>query len=196
MNRFPADAASDAERFAYCLVQHCSPVLAGLKSANMINFSLQNPSSFHKVLAHYRSELRSKNVSILLLQKTQKRALVYVYRERKLLTEFQKAGVSEFLQARGYTDPSLPAMLSHLKKRIAEGNGFPHEIGLFLGYPLHDVVGFIENDGQNSCCSGPWKVYDCAEEARSLFQKFNKCTAAYLRLFAAGRPITRLTVAA
>ena len=195
MNRH-IDTAPDTERFAYCLVQHCSPVLAGLKSANMINFSLQNSSSFHKVLAHFQAELQCKNVSILLLQRTEKRALVYVYRERKLRTELQKAGVPEFLQERGYTDPSLPAMLSHLKRRIAEGDGFPREIGLFLGYPVHDVVGFIENDGQNCCCSGPWKVYDSVDKAQNLFKKFSKCTAAYLRLFAAGRPITRLTVAA
>ena len=30
-------------------------------------------------------------------------------------------------------------------QRLADGGKFPHEIGLFLGYPPEDVSGFIEN---------------------------------------------------
>lgn len=33
--------------------------------------------------------------------------------------------------------------IDHLKKRLFTHDGFPHEIGAFLGYPLEDVRGFI-----------------------------------------------------
>ena len=74
-----------------------------------------------------------------------------------------------------------------LRKRFATDDGFPHEIGLFLGYPLGDVMGYIENAGRNSKCSGCWKVYCNECEAMKLFAKFDKCKNVYRQLFAEGR---------
>ncbi len=36
---------------------------------------------------------------------------------------------------------------------------FPHEIGLFLGYPPEDVCGYIRNKGKCQKCTGHWQVY-------------------------------------
>ena len=66
----------------------------------------------------------------------------------------------------------------------------------FLGYPLPDVVGFIENEGRNFTCCGCWKAYGDPAAARQHFAQLNKCTAVYLRLFHSGTPIQRLAVAA
>lgn len=65
----------------------------------------------------------------------------------------------------------------------------PHEIGFFLGYPYDDVVGFIENKGENSLCSGCWKVYSRARDAQACFCCYKTCTAAYEDLFDEGVPI-------
>lgn len=73
---------------------------------------------------------------------------------------------------------------------------FPHEIGVFLGYPLGDVVGFIENRGKNFTCCGCWKSYGDPDAAQKHFDQLSKCTAVYLRLFHSGTPILRLAVAA
>ena len=35
--------------------------------------------------------------------------------------------------------------------------GFPHEIGLVLGYPPVDVEGFIKKEGRDFLYSGYWK---------------------------------------
>ncbi len=35
-----------------------------------------------------------------------------------------------------------------------QGKQFPHEMGLLLGYPVEDVVGFMENNGKNYLYSG------------------------------------------
>ena len=63
---------------------------------------------------------------------------------------------------------------AHLQDRPAStlsgSCAFPHEIGLFLGYPFEDVMGFIENKGENYLCSGCWKVYSCEQDARVLLQ--------------------------
>ena len=73
---------------------------------------------------------------------------------------------------------------------------FSHEIGVFLGYPLGDVVGFIENRGKNFTCCGCWKSYGDPDAAQKHFDQLSKCTAVYLRLFHSGTPILRLAVAA
>ncbi len=58
---------------------------------------------------------------------------------------------------------------------------FPHEIGLFLGYPSEDVLGFIRNRAGNSKMTGAWKVYGDKEKAERIFEKYRKCTRCYLR---------------
>lgn len=35
-------------------------------------------------------------------------------------------------------------MLEQLRSRLHGSEEFPHEIGVFLGYPLNDVLGFIK----------------------------------------------------
>ena len=64
---------------------------------------------------------------------------------------------------------------------------FPHEIGIFLGYPLADVTGFINNKGRNCKCIGTWKVYGDASSASKAFARFNKCSDVYNRLWKSGR---------
>ena len=73
---------------------------------------------------------------------------------------------------------------------------FPHEIGFFLGYPYDDVVGFIENKGKNSLCSGCWKVYCDECEARKTFRRFDKCKEMYRLMFQKGKTVCQLTIAA
>ena len=86
--------------------------------------------------------------------------------------------------------------LNRLKSRIGENNEFPHEIGVFLDYPLGDVIGFITNEGRNFKCAGCWKVYcdECA--CRKTFEKYKKCRDVYVRLWQQGRSVLQLTVAA
>ena len=78
----------------------------------------------------------------------------------------------------------------------AASPGFPHEIGLFLGYPLQDVLGFIENRGQGSKLVGTWKVYGDEEAARRTFARYKKCTAVYSRCLKEGTPLEKLAVRA
>src|SRR5699024_9979090 len=76
-----------------------------------------------------------------------------------------------------------------LQSQMTGRCSFPHEIGFFLGYPYEDVVGFIENEGENYLCSGCWKVYARERDAQSCFCCYKNCTAEYERLFGEGVPI-------
>ena len=86
--------------------------------------------------------------------------------------------------------------MKKIKERFSHGGDFPHEIGIFLGYPLGDVIGFIQNLGKNCKCTGCWKVYCDECSAKKTFDKFKKCTEVYTRLWSQGRTVLQLTVAA
>ena len=95
-----------------------------------------------------------------------------------------------------YMSESEKELVERLKERIRQLEDFPHEIGLFLSYPIEDVLGFIENRGKNYILNGYWKVYGNEEEARKSFFKYRKCTDVYHKLFMGGTPIEKLVRAA
>ena len=81
-----------------------------------------------------------------------------------------------------------------LVKKLRSESSFPHEIGLFLGYPPEDVCGFIENKAEDCKCVGCWKVYGDADKAQLLFDKYKKCTQLCRSLFAKGCTLDKLAV--
>ena len=104
--------------------------------------------------------------------------------------------VAEFMSQYGYNTEDSKKAVERLKERIRQLEDFPHEIGLFLSYPIEDVLGFIENRGKNYILNGYWKVYGNEEEARKSFFKYRKCTDVYHKLFMGGTPIEKLVRAA
>ena len=77
-------------------------------------------------------------------------------------------------------DRGLEEMLDALQLRLTCG-AFPHEIGLFLGYPPEDVEGFRLHRGRDYKLCGCWKVYSDVEGARQCFRRYDRCRAALCR---------------
>lgn len=182
--------------FERYLVQHCSPALAALKTANMFCFPFSSEEELKRQLRIWNERLERKGVSLLLLRVRKKSAMIYVFRRFLLQRDLSDPQTAYFLSCRGYPDTGADDALGHLKRRLLEKENFPHEIGLFLGYPLRDVIGFIRNEGKNCKCADCWKVYGDEREAKKIFEAFRKCREVYLRLWKEGRSVSNLTVAA
>ena len=179
------------------LIMHCSPTLAGLKSANIVNYTFTDMDTLYDQLAQCRKMLNPKGVSIRLIKTTDTKALIYVYRRDRVQNDLRKDNVLNFLSDHGYETDQVDHCIERLISRMSVQTDFPHEIGLFLSYPLDDVKGFIENKGQNCRCVGCWKVYCNECEARKTFARFDKCKNVYCDLFCRGpRNLQQLTVAA
>jgi hypothetical protein len=178
------------------LVKHCAPTLAGLKTASMINVAFKCPKQLAKMLTHLNNALNHKGLTLRLLHNSENRALIYVYRQNKLIADLNQEGVWKFLNNLGYTSSDPDDCLTFLTQRIRDYDGFPHEIGLFLSYPLADVEGFIKNKGENCKLCGYWKVYDNESATKALFEKYKKCTKKYSECFRNGSSLEKLTVAA
>lgn len=188
--------------FETVMIEQCAPVLAGLKPAGLFRYETRDCSDLARRVRSWNEQLASKGLSVRVLKGCVRthQFLIYVYREVRLRAIFADEAVRVFLAREGYQLPQeqeqTGIMLTQLSRRLCCSAEFPHEIGVFLGYPLTDVVGFIENRGRNFTCCGCWKAYGDPNAARRHFAQLSKCTAVYLRLFHSGTPISRLAVAA
>lgn len=178
------------------LIGNCAPTLAGLKSANLFRYRYRDADTVLAELSEVNRLLNERGVYVEALCWESNAVLVYAYRRSHLERELQGEQAREILSRYGYPMGDLEGSLAFLKKRLKGYTCFPHEIGIFLGYPPEDVKGFIENRGKNCQYCGLWKVYGNAQERRKLFCKLQKCSEVYLRVFAEGRELTQMTVCA
>ncbi len=178
------------------LIEYCAPTLASIKTASMFTFSYGSDEELREQLLHWNEQLRPKGIILTVLKKCSRSALIYVCRISSLKADLKKPGAARFLKSCGYFSCDARNAITTLKDRLLSEDGFPHEIGIFLGYPLGDVIGFIANGGKNFKCCGCWKVYCDKESAERCFKKYKKCKDIYFRLWNNGRSVMQLTVAA
>ena len=176
------------------LIEHCAPTLASLKAGSLFSFISPCWKSFLAEADRLNDQLRAKGLSLRIIRADENRALCYLYREGKLAETLSQFGVAAFLRGIGYESLRLPDALDTLCSRMACADSFPHEVGVFLGYPLSDVLAFIEHKGRDCSCCGCWKAYGDACAARRLFLQYDKCTQIYRRLYRAGLTLSQLTV--
>lgn len=179
------------------LVEHCFAVLAGLKTANLFSYTISPEENIRFIVKERNRTLNPKGIAFFILKESTQNALIYVCRPGRLRTDLRRECVKSFLKCYGYHDFTVENAINKLSERLRQSDGFPHEIGLFLGYPFCDVKGFIENKGKNCRACGFWKVYGNEAETMKLFQKLIKCREVYTRLFyCQQRSVQQLAVAA
>ena len=176
------------------IVKNCAATLAGLGTAGIFNADCPDPLCLENRLRELNLRLSPKGVKAEVLFSRKKTALIYVYRPSRLARCLEEPEAREILFRYGYVDAGMSDSLEHLRERFRESRGFPHEIGIFLGYPAFDVRQFIENNGRNYLFCGTWKVYSQEEKARCFFARVRKCTEIYRKALENGMSIDRLTV--
>ena len=180
------------------MVRQCAPTLAGMKPGSIFCFnhcpleaSRQKVSQWNKQLAPF-----GLTVQILLERPSSSSVIVFVYRHDHLEQMLSDDAYQSFLAQAGYMRTNLDGLLEQLACRLRTQPEFPHEIGVFLGYPLRDVIGFIENHGRNFTCCGFWKSYGDPAEIQACFARYRRCILTYVAMFEQGTPIERLAVPA
>lgn len=184
--------------FERLLAEQCAATLAGVKPGSLFCWKEEGDmpdlqcaaKQWEKCLKPYGIKLR-----ILRICSKLKMALVYVYRPEWVTKTLRHTKVKKFLRERAYQEFStLEEFLEQLSKRICLAEEFPHEIGLLLGYPLHDVQEFIQQKGKNYICCGCWKVYHDPETARRRFLLYQQCTERYRARLTAKKSFLPLVV--
>lgn len=177
------------------LVRSCAPTLAGMKTANLFGCVFNGREDMHSDLRRLNKIFVKKGLRVLPLSYRDNRALIYVYRPSRLTRDLSCNEAEAILKRQGYDCVSANACIIKLMERLKASGQFPHEIGLFLGYPPEDVEGFIENHAQSSKLTGFWKVYGDETGAKKTFDRYRKCTKIYCEQFSKGRTVESLAVA-
>ncbi len=175
------------------LIGCCAPTMACLKTGNMFSCAFESRKQMAEELRELNQRLRRKGLLIVLLRWQDGKALLYLFRPNLLERDLRDPKARKLLKECGYQRISVNCCLAQLISRLRREKDFPHEIGLFLGYPPEDVDGFMHRKDHYKLC-GLWKVYDDVEGAVRQFEKCRHCTEVYLRCYARGYTLERLTV--
>ncbi|MBQ6336525.1 MAG: DUF3793 family protein [Ruminococcus sp.] len=177
------------------VIARSAPSLAGLKTANMFGYVCADKDQLIGEIRVINRTLVPRRARLILLSFDGRRALLYLYRPSFLRRDLAHPLAQEILSQLGYPTDNPARCLMELQRRVNESEEFPHEVGLFLGYPAVDVYGFIANKAQCAKCVGTWKVYGDAEEAEKRFRMYKKCTRCYQCSYARFASFEKLVVA-
>lgn len=168
------------------LALQCAPVISGIKISNLLTIPA-------KSLRELSAVLKKTELSLRILYPGRERLVILIYRETELKEYLEREEVMAFIYKCGYETSDISKIFSVFVKRYMRymelKQDFPHELGLFLGYPIEDVEGFIKENGKNYLYSGYWKVYKDAELKIRLFKNYEKVQTEIVRLLYEGLDI-------
>ncbi len=179
--------------FTRLLIHQCAPTLAGLKTGNM--FSVKNDRyDICQEIRKLNALLVRKGLRLVPIRQMKGRTLVYLYRPDRLEEDLNDPCAVEILSEKGYPCGNTGLCLAELIRHLGRDEQFPHEIGLFLGYPPSDVKCFLQDPCKGVKCVGCWKAYSNECESMKTFEKYKKCTAVYSKVSERGKPLEALIV--
>lgn len=163
----------DRSFLAAVIAYRIAPTMVRKKPASLIAFP-RNLTNQYALWEKYKDEVAQMlDMKFIELRKTAASILVLFYHEDALKNMLLKQENRIFLKNYGYgRETDVSQYLEYLQYRFSFG--FPHEIGIFLGIPLEDVQGFIENKGKDYLLNKYWKVYHNKENAKRIFYSYDR----------------------
>lgn len=177
------------------VIAQCSPTMAGIKTGNLFSCHMYDKKELLSAIRKLNGMFVKKGVRLVPLKYEGARALLYMYRPDFLREDFHSRPVAEILEGLEYPVESPECCVMKLSQKLNCEEQFPHEIGLFLGYPPEDVKGFIQNKAENAKYIGAWKVYGDVNAAKRKFAQYESCTSCYMEEFHKDNSLERLVVA-
>jgi hypothetical protein len=169
--------------FVFHLIELLGATLAGVKPAEILTLAVcmdkDKNSGWEEIYSclSQHKELKLKNIRFI----RDNRQILF-YHISALERTLERPIHLRFLRELGYPENyTLEGYLEHLRERFMEIN-FPHEIGIFLGYPLKDVMGFIGHPSLKFIKIRAWKVYGDARLSDKRYQDFREARAKVLKI--------------
>ncbi|HWR44681.1 DUF3793 family protein [Sporomusa sp.] len=157
------------------LVVELAPTIYGEKPATLLTFA---DSRRFLRLTFWRkfgpTLLRQSEIEWATVRETANSLTVLFYHPDSLAGCLRQTDHCRFLSEFGYK-PDCPICenMDCLKKRYQ--NGCPHEIGLLLGIPLKDVLGFMGQGEECLSCRGMWCIYGDPAPSLRAMEKIDEC---------------------
>ncbi len=151
-------------------------VRRGEKPAELLRvprcYRMAAPGEGREFCLRQREILRELRLNYRVLKRESHSALVLFYAPGRLEKRLGERPVHAFLYRNGYpAAQGIEAVLDRLADRFGE-DGFPHEVGIFLGYPLKDVAGFLYRERLRPACRGDWQIFGNPEQSLRLMRRY------------------------
>ncbi len=160
--------------FNQIMIHFCAPTLCEIKPGNM--FFVKNEEFCEDDFNDWKSKLHSRGITCFSIKLSDSSTSILVCNvcwARKILGNLI---VQAYLSEKGYTCSNLFDFVSQFNMRIQNNLGFPHEIGVLLGYPVDDVIEFENHQGKNCKYCGYWKSYSDVEKAKACQCRYKNCS--------------------
>lgn len=155
------------------LVYNLSIVIEGSKPSATITLKKDYDNTYGKWMEHGRKFIDNIGLNYIVLREDLNSAILLIYNAEILKSYLFTEKSYQFLTGIGYSlDKDLENYLSKLKERYALYH-CPHELGIFLGYPLNDVEDFMKCTSKQCLMCGYWKVYNDVDLAVKVFEKYD-----------------------
>lgn len=166
---------------------HCAPVLCRVKPASIISCCRYDHETIDDALVEIQKQLARHGCLLVEVCRCEHHITLFIY-QRWILTAYLSApGVSEYLAFKGYTAThDIDEVIHMLIRRYRQQKTVPHEVGVFLGYPLEDVLKFEKHNGRDYKICRYWKVYSDESQAERIFDCYDRCRAKVCELMDTG----------
>lgn len=152
-------AYKDNHKFNGWLVEILGPVLIGSKPAELLSFPKHDRNTFKKIEEIQRYIGKCKRVKYRLFKYKNDSIKVLFYNPKALDRSLKECRNMKFLKSLGYPkEYELDTYIEFIVNKMIDGI-IPHEIGVFLGYPLKDIIGFIGHPSLKLTKISSWRVY-------------------------------------
>ena len=176
--------------FDQMMLRFGAPTICGIKPANL--FSIKNELYSDRAFLEWKDALKKNRIHALRSQK-ENFSLVLVYNLDWIKEILQDKPAQKYLKQKGYANFfDCSGILRELDLRMRTQKNFPHEVGIFLGYPIADVIEFERSAGRGCKFCGVWKAYSDEARAKDYSVKARSCSNLCEKWFERGYSLSQI----
>ncbi|WP_099189137.1 DUF3793 family protein [Tepidibacter mesophilus] len=151
--------SDNTHSFTKWLLQLLGPVIFGVKPAEIISFPYSDKQNSYRLTEIKRILDKNNKIFYKEFSYCNKCTKILFYNSTELNNILSEYRNLKFLQSIGYPNNyNLNIYLDFIIGKMKTGD-IPDEIGIFLGYPLKDVLGFIGHPSLKLTKINGWRVY-------------------------------------
>lgn len=180
------------EKLYYFVATQAFATIMGIKESNLLIFHEHNDmlaqwdEKKYKLCSRY-------HIDHVELYRDKRLLKVLIYKKELMENLMCTKSARDFLVELGYeAETSLESAFEFLKKRFKKK--CPHEIGLFLGYPVDDVKNFISRPEKKCLYTGYWRVYGNLNASKKKMREFDDAKMFIMQQILKGIPPSQLSI--
>ncbi|MBO5482323.1 MAG: DUF3793 family protein [Spirochaetaceae bacterium] len=176
---------------SYQILQSASPTICKIKPGNM--FTVKKFQFDTKSSIEWKKLLSKQDIELEWFSTTNNVIMYFSYNKKWISEILKNKKIKKFLLEKNYPiHLDNKAIIEELFFRLKNSNTFPHEVGVFLGYPLEDVISFEKNQGKNCKYCGLWKSYSNPSKAKKCCNQYANCSQLCTQWFCEGYSIPQI----